>query len=150
MRTNGNVFDPFAMIREEFERCLPVAKPRSSSVQEDSVRRHEIPLTYEASDEGLTLNFEVPGVQLEDICLQVDEGVLTVEAERTPPKDCRVLRNERRFGKLGRRLQLPEIAAPETVDASLEDGVLTVTLGNRKEKVPQPITIRSAGTPGDK
>ncbi|EJD52300.1 small heat shock protein [Auricularia subglabra TFB-10046 SS5] len=78
----------------------------------------------------VTATFELPGLKREDIAIDVHNGRLTISGEvkssTEENKDGFVVR-ERRSGRFSRVLQLPQGAKPESVSASLNDGVLTVT-----------------------
>ncbi|EJD52263.1 small heat shock protein [Auricularia subglabra TFB-10046 SS5] len=78
----------------------------------------------------VTATFELPGLKKEDIAIDVHNGRLTVSGEvkssTEENKDGFVVR-ERRSGRFSRVLQLPQDAKPDSVSASLNDGVLTVT-----------------------
>ncbi|EJD52293.1 HSP20-like chaperone [Auricularia subglabra TFB-10046 SS5] len=78
----------------------------------------------------VTATFELPGLKKEDITIDVHNGRLTVSGEvksaTEENKDGFVVR-ERRFGRFSRVLPLPQGAKHESIAASLNDGVLTVT-----------------------
>ncbi len=49
---------------------------------------------------------------------------------------------ERQFGSFSRSFQLPEMADGERIDAKLETGVLTLTIGKRAEAKPRKIQLK--------
>ena len=90
----------------------------------------------------------VPGVTREQITLELDHGVLTigVEAVDTGPdetcsEDCSPLRRERFTGARSRRVRLPSELDDGTIEAGLENGVLTITLARPVETGPRRIAI---------
>ena len=90
------------------------------------------------------VRFRVPGIDREALTLQVEEGALVLRAERTPetPEGFTPVRRERRSFRLARRLPVPADADAEKVEATLSDGVLTITIAKRAEHQPRTIAIQ--------
>ena len=98
-----------------------------------------------------TLNFivEVPGFKNEDLTLRVENGVLTLEGERTfeaETNERNYHRVERSYGKFVRGFTLPSNMNPEKIQANLTDGVLLIALSKKEETKPKTIQI-GAGAP---
>ena len=94
------------------------------------------PVDIHEDDNHLYVDAELPGFKKEDVDITLEDGVLSIAAEREVKADddekTRHL-SERRFTKFSRRFTLP-IAVDETnVSASLKDGVLHLTLPKREE-----------------
>jgi HSP20 family protein len=74
------------------------------------------------------INAELPGVEKGDIKITLDDGVLTLEAEvkqeDKEEKNGRVIRQERRYGKLMRRFELEGDVVEKDIEAEFKDGVL--------------------------
>ena len=83
---------------------------------------------------------ELPGVQKEDIHLTLSEGVLTLEAEArqddSEEKDGRIIRQERRYGKLMRSFNLGSEVHEEDISAEFSDGLLKLKAPKRSERPP--------------
>lgn len=92
-------------------------------------------------NDQVVVRAELPGVDPDrDIEVTVDEGVLTIKAERREQAEDRTghgYRSEFRYGRLVRRLRLPRGTSAEVVSATYKDGVLEV-------RMPAPV----AETPG--
>jgi HSP20 family protein len=89
------------------------------------------------TDDRYVLRAELPGVDPEkDVEITVDDGVLTVRAERREERK-EVNRSEFRYGSLTRSVTLPAGAREDDVTASYADGILEVSVGLGAEK-PQP------------
>lgn len=87
---------------------------------------------------------ELPGVKRDDVNLTLENGTLYVSGERrTPHGDENFTRHlgERSFGRFERRFRLPDIAETEKVNASMNDGVLTVNIAKREIAKPRQIEI---------
>ncbi|KAJ3718028.1 HSP20-like chaperone [Lentinula guzmanii] len=93
----------------------------------------------------VTATFEFPGVNKEDVQLNMHNGRLTVAAETKVSQDREqdgYAVRERSFGKFSRTLQLPQGVKEEDIKASMEHGVLTVTFPKASaEQTPKTITI---------
>ena len=138
MQVNTNL-DPFAVIRREFERRLNHA----ASPQSCTSGQCQIPFSASREDRGLVLEFELPGIPMGEIGLEITDGILEVKADRPKPEH-EMSRNERYFGTLARAVKLPDDVDPETVDAVLKNGILTVSLDERQGLKPKQIEIRTA------
>jgi HSP20 family protein len=83
----------------------------------------------------------MPGMKKEDIHITLENGVLRLEAETSQEdkeeKDGKVIRQERRYGKYMRSFDLGNNIHEEDINASFEDGVLTLTAPKVAEQVPQ-------------
>lgn len=99
-------------------------------------------------DNGNALVFraEVPGLNERDIELNIDGATLSLKGERkdTAPEGYSVHRKERRAYRFARSFSLPTKIDPDAVEATLKNGVLTVTLPKAKEAQPRQISVRTA------
>jgi len=97
------------------------------------------------------LTAEVPGMTAEDIDITLHEGVLTIagKAERNAAKPkgeeeaARTVFRERRQVSFARRFRLGDKVDAESVDASVRDGLLTVTLPKPVAVQPRKIAVKT-------
>ena len=90
------------------------------------------------------VDVDLPGMKKEDIEVSVDEGVLTIKAERKYEKnsDTDVAhRTERYYGVQTRSFQLPTGVDASKTKADYTDGALTVTLPKMEEVKPKAIKV---------
>lgn len=93
--------------------------------------------------------FEVPGFQLSDLDVTLENQVLRVSGHRNYPygqseEDEGELRQfERRFGRFERSVILPRGVDVENVEAHCANGILTVTVPKVEAARPRRIEIRS-------
>ena len=136
---------PFAGIQREMSRWLDDvlrAFPVGSTVPVSTPS-----LDVRESDDELCVVADMPGVELSCIDLCVDGNMLTVSAERKDDSD-RQRENyhvsERRQGYMRRSVRLPFVPDPEQVRARYSNGVLTVRMPKRSQKMPgRRITIEA-------
>ena len=89
-----------------------------------------------------TLRFDLPGLTAEAITLQIEEGTLWLSGTKTAgPEEGRLLRGERRSGRLATAVPLPRDADASALTAELDQGVLTVTLPRRAAGVARRILV---------
>ncbi len=93
-----------------------------------------------------TVSIDVPGLKQEDLDVTCNDGVLIIEGERMSPsaEGAKGLFNDRSFSKFRRVLKVREEIDCNAIDASLADGVLTLTLRRTPETTPTKIVVRSA------
>ena len=86
------------------------------------------------------LKADIPGLKKEEVKVQIeDDRVLQISGERNLEKEDKNdtwHRVERSSGKFMRRFRLPENVKVEQVKASMENGVLTVTVPKKEVKKP--------------
>jgi HSP20 family protein len=95
------------------------------------------------TENELVLKADVPGVELKDIDIQLENGTLTVKGERKFEKEEKSKgfhRMERSYGTFVRYFTVPDTVDAEHVHAAYEAGVLTITLP--KKEIAKPKTIK--------
>ena len=90
--------------------------------------------------EAYVVESDLPGVNKEDIDINIGDGILTVKAERryessdeSAPK---YLRRERAYGSFERSFNISDIDA-EKIDAEFKNGVLVLTLPKKLPEAPK-------------
>jgi len=94
--------------------------------------------------ESVTLRLEVPGLTRDQIKIAVENNVLTVRGEKTQETSSEneaFRRTERSFGSFERSFSLPAYVDTDNVQASLQDGVLSIALPRREETKAREIQI---------
>lgn len=93
---------------------------------------------------AFVLEADVPGLAENDFQLTLNQDVLTVTGKRkaTAPEGYSVHRRERAAFEFSRSYALPTKVDPEKTQASLKDGVLTITLEKAPEMKPRQIAVR--------
>ncbi|NDA15717.1 MAG: hypothetical protein EBZ14_10790 [Gammaproteobacteria bacterium] len=88
----------------------------------------------------------LPGVARDGLNVTINDGVLTINAERKEEKkdekDGRLIRQERYYGKFVRSLRLGSDIDEARIDARYEDGVLHLTLPKTAEIKPRKVDIK--------
>jgi HSP20 family protein len=90
---------------------------------------------------------ELPGFKKEEVDINLENQTLTISAEHKSqteeksPNKGEWLLHERRYSRFQRSFTLPPTVDPQSVQAKLHDGMLTVTLNKREESKPRRITV---------
>ena len=97
-------------------------------------------IDFSETDTEMVIAAELPGLEEKDIQISLEEGVLTIRAERSAEesKDEKGVRHFETYrGKYVRKLRLPSEVAADAVKAVYKSGILTVTLPKLPEVKPQ-------------
>jgi len=96
-------------------------------------------------DHNFYVEAELPGFRIEDVELHVRGAELTLSGERKPQEkpDVTYHRRERAHGRFHRTLELPVPIEADKVQATLSDGVLTVTLPKAEAARPRKIEVKA-------
>lgn len=117
--------------------------------EENPVDAHLLALDVYENDNAFTVITSLPGVKAEDIDVKFHDGFLTIEAEipeyTVDQDDTHTHLRERAYGKFSRRLRLRQPVNVGAVEASYNDGVLTLTLPKAEEAKPRMIPVKVNG-----
>lgn len=94
--------------------------------------------------EGIVLKAELPGLNKEDIDIQIKDNTVTLKGERHVEKDVKqenYLRVERAHGAFHRTFTLPTAIQTEKVRAVFKDGVLELNIPKAEDAKPKQIKI---------
>ena len=96
------------------------------------------------SDDSFVATADLPGLKKDDIEVSIEDNVLTVSGERKFEKsegEGTFRRVERSYGTFRRSFTLPRGVDSAKVEASFEDGVLTLTLPKSEMAKSRKITV---------
>jgi len=99
----------------------------------------------EETPEDYVIKAELPEVKKDDVKISLQEGVLTIEGERSRQKeikDRKVHRIERSYGNFVRTFIVPEDVEPAGIRADFKDGMLQVKLHKSEQAKPKSIEIK--------
>ena len=117
--------------------------PRLSESAGTSSIAPAIDVTETASE--YRVNAELPGVKKDDLDISIQDGVLTINAEtkyeHEEKEKGRIIRQERRYGKVVRSLRLGDDVNAENIKADYKDGVLSLVLPKVESVRPKKIAV---------
>jgi HSP20 family protein len=98
---------------------------------------------YENND-SVVVKAELPGVEKDQISVEVKDGILSLRGERKFEKEVKeesYHRIERSYGNFQRSFSLPVSVDQEKVTAKFKDGVLEVKLPKKEQARPKQIKV---------
>ena len=99
---------------------------------------------YYDNEENIVIKAELPGIDKDNIIVDVKGRFLTLKGERSSENEVeeeRYYRRERAYGKFERIFALPAEVDPEKIRADYKDGVLTIDIPKPMEHKPRQITV---------
>lgn len=142
-----NVFDPVSLdIWDPFDGFFNSAL---ASVPAETSAFANARIDWKETPQAHVFKADLPGLKKDEVKVEVEEGrILQISGERSKEqkeKNDKWHRVERSSGKFLRRFRLPENAKTDQVKASLENGVLTVTIPKEEEKKPEVKPVEISG-----
>ncbi|CEO96288.1 SHSP domain-containing protein [Plasmodiophora brassicae] len=129
---------------ESFFEPTPLER-RLVSRQRETVQAPVLKMEFKETDNAYALTVETPGSSKDDIKLKIENGVLTVSAERQEERveeKEHVHFSERTYGQTSRSIRLPKNINADKVTAKHENGLLLVNIPKQDEtKSSDYITI---------
>lgn len=138
---------PLSRMREDFEGVLRRIWNEPWSMAEFGSETAAPRMDMSETDDDVTLRFELPGVKAEEVDISISGNLLTLRAEKSEKNEQKrgdYTYSERSFGTFSRSVQIPAGVNPDSVDATYQDGILTVRLAKSIESKPRKITVRRA------
>jgi HSP20 family protein len=103
------------------------------------------PVDLKEEESQFVLKADMPGMNREDIDIQVENNVLTISGERRFESEERkedYHRIERAYGKFVRSFTLSTRVKADAITASYKDGILSVCIPKAEESKPKKIAIK--------
>ena len=99
------------------------------------------------TDKAIEVTAEMPGLERKDVEISVDDDTLTIRGEKKVEenrKDKNVQLTERSYGVFVRVLQLPPGIDPSSVQATMSNGILKLTIPKPAQSEPKKIEVKDA------
>src|SRR6266545_4698847 len=111
---------------------------------QDELREMSPALAISERKDAYLITVELPGVQLDDVQITMEDRLLTIQGERHIANDSseqQFHRIERRYGAFRRSITLPAHVMADAVQATVEDGVLQIVVPKMEEAKPKRIQV---------
>ena len=149
--TNMRRFEPWSLINL-MHRDLDQIATRRIGLAEASEHGSSVTDWVPAIDiveekDRFVMRADLPGVNAEDININMENGVLSVSGQRHLENDDEVdgvRRIERISGKFYRRFTLPETANAEDISAKSANGILEVSIPKQPQILARKIKVEKA------
>jgi HSP20 family protein len=125
-------------VREKQEVSSPTEQTRPGPIFTPDVDIFE-------TDKEIVLLADMPGVNAEDLTIDLRDNVLTLtgEVQEQANEQEQALLMEFGVGKYYRQFTLSEVIDQRGIDANLQGGVLRLTLPKVEKATPRRITVKS-------
>lgn len=136
----------FDSLRREMSRLFDDFLPARSSgeQQESAVWAPRADLSE--TDDAYVIALDLPGVNRDELEITVEDGTLKVSGERSMREEHengQFYRIERSYGRFYRSFSFGSNVDPDDIEATFDDGVLTVRVGKAEERKPRRIEVGS-------
>lgn len=98
------------------------------------------------TDNDVVVRAAMPGVDAEDLDIQVTGDTLTIRGEikeEVVEENTKYHMREQRYQSFSRSLMLPVTVQADKANAEMKNGVLTLTLPKAEESKPKSITVKA-------
>lgn len=99
------------------------------------------------TDKTIEVSAEMPGLERKDVEISIEDDTLTIRGEKKVEenqKDKKVQLSERSYGVFLRVLQLPPGIDPSSVQATMANGVLKLSIPKPAKSAPKIIEVKEA------
>ena len=98
-----------------------------------------MPVDIQQTKDNVIVKSVLPGVKLEDVDISIEDCVLTIKGEI---KEAEYIHRESFTGDFCRSVTLPDGLDADKAEATMENGVLTVTIPRLEEAKPKSIKVK--------
>lgn len=138
--------EPISNLRHEMDRIFNDLIPFNWRLDDSDtgLRSWSPRIDMMETDDGYKIEADLPGMAKQDITINVQDSVLTIEGERkheTKEEHNGYLRRERSFGSFIRKFALPVSVIENKIKASFQDGVLTVNIPKAEKSKRKSVKI---------
>ncbi len=140
--------DPFrelASLQDRMNRVFEDTLGRGRHDEEVLTGTWAPPVDIVETKDKMVLTAELPGFAEDQIHVNFEDGILSIEGERKfekESKDESYHRVERSYGKFLRSFSLPGNLDSQKIAASFANGLLTIELPKREETKPKSIRVQ--------
>jgi HSP20 family protein len=143
-------YEPWGLLNQlhgEIDRLFDNRLPKYGDEQDQLATSDWVPADDIREEENrYVIHADVPGVNPEDIEVNMEDGVLSIKGERrkeTKEERDGYKRVERVRGSFFRRFSLPDTADADAISAKCKDGVLEIVIPKQAKVMPKRIQVQS-------
>jgi HSP20 family protein len=133
----------FSKLQREIDRMFD--RFRSGSSEDESTQTWAPSVDIIEGENDYNIHVELPGVEKKDVKITVQDDVLIIKGEKkmeSEKKGENYQRIERCYGTFQRSFTLPNSIASDKIDATYNNGILTISLPKMEEVKPKEIDVK--------
>lgn len=136
-RASALFADPLRNVLREFDRDF------GWNGESNVTAVHKLaPMSLWEDDRSIYIEMDVPGLAIEDLDVSIEKGKLRISGERrATDRPNGAFHEERSFGQFERYVALSDWVDPNSIDASLKNGILCIRFAKRPEQQRHKVTI---------
>lgn len=135
----------WGLLGEDFDRAFEGFFRPMRWVEEATSEAFVPAMDIKERENEYVVRTDLPGIRKEDINVTLENGLLTITAERREEQEQkeegREIRRECRYGRYVRSLRLGTQIDEKGVKANYQDGVLQLTLPKAEQAKPRKISV---------
>jgi HSP20 family protein len=139
---------PTRSLNRDFDRLVnqvfgDMPRPWTAPANDQPGHFHPAADVHETED-AYQIQVELPGVKQENVNVSIEDGVLTLSAEKKVEEEVKernVWRTERTFGSFSRSFSFSHEIDADQVSATYRDGVLELTVPKAEQAKPRKIDV---------
>lgn len=143
--TRWNPFAEFEDLLDRYNRSLRAGNTARNDREVISKSDWTPAVDITETAQAFVIQVELPGIERENVKVNVHDGVLSITGERKVEKeqeDRKHHRIERLYGSFVRSFSLPDNVDEENIHAEYRDGVLALTLNKTEKAKPRAIEVK--------
>jgi HSP20 family protein len=143
-------WDPFKEmmnLQDEVRRMMRDTFLKEEPGEEPGEKTRSPAINMYEKDEQLIVEAELPGLDVEDVHISIEDDVIHIEGERKPPDDMKegnMLRMETAYGRFERYVPLPYRVDADKSEAKVCNGMLEMIMPMHQEAKPRQIPVKIA------
>ena len=123
------------------EKTVPTTTESQAPVTREETRYLAPPVDIYEIQEALTVVADLPGVSKENVSVNVDEDILTIEGRVEHSAPGEALFTQYELLNFHRQFHLGEEVDQEKITADIQNGVLTIQLPKKEKVKPKRIAV---------
>ncbi len=144
--TRWEPFRDLISLREAMDRLFEESfvRPRTGALAPRV--RGTLALDMYETDDDVVVRASVPGVDPEDLDINITGDTLTIRGETRAEEEVEednYIYRERRYGAFSRSVAIPTAVEADEAEAEFEDGILTLRLPKAEEVKPKEIRVKT-------
>jgi len=142
---NLSIWNPFHEMEELLDRYGRSARKSLAKSDDQAFEVGDwMPVVdIDETDDAFIVKTELPGVEKDDVSVNIDNGVLTIKGEKkTETEDKKRHRVECTYGSFVRSFTLPQAIKTGKVEAEYKNGILNLTIPKSEEAKPKQIEVK--------
>ncbi len=142
---NLSIWDPFQEMETLLDRYNRSSRKTLANSDDRSFEVGDwMPVVdIEETEDAFSIKAELPGVEKDNVSINIDKGVLTIKGEKkTETEDKKRHRVECSYGSFVRSFTLPQSVNVDDVEAEYNNGILNLTIPKSEEAKPKEIEVK--------